>query len=99
MNFYKFGKPERMWLSSNLHLVVFMAHPEYRLPENVPGPFYVTDNCIDCDMCRDKAPTVFRREESLGGSVVFRQPETVEELTLAVEALEDCPVEAIGNDG
>ena len=77
----------------------FMADKNNRLPQNVPGPWYVDSNCIDCDLCRETAPTVFRRDEDNGNSVVFHQPETEEERKLAEEAKEGCPVEAIGNDG
>lgn len=73
-----------------------MATPELRLPENVPGAFYVTSECIDCDLCRENAPTVFRRHDTIGFTVAYHQPETPEERALAVEGLQCCPVEAIG---
>lgn len=76
-----------------------MADKTHRFSENVPGAYYVTEDCIDCDMCRVAAPLVFHRDESLGFSVVYRQPVTEEERTQADEALESCPVEAIGSDG
>ena len=76
-----------------------MADHNSRLPQNAAGPWYVDSNCIDCDLCRETAPTVFRRDEDNGNSVVFHQPETEEERKLAEEAKEGCPVEAIGSDG
>ncbi len=76
-----------------------MPDSKDRLPQNVPGPWYVDSNCIDCDLCRETAPSVFRRDDDAGNSVVFHQPETEEELHLAQEAMAGCPVEAIGNDG
>ena len=36
-----------------------MANLEKRLPENVPGDFFVDSTCIDCDACRQIAPAVF----------------------------------------
>lgn len=36
-----------------------MANPRKRVPENVPGDFYVDSTCIDCDACRQIAPSVF----------------------------------------
>jgi len=33
-----------------------MADPTAKLPENVPGRYYVDTQCIDCDVCRDVAP-------------------------------------------
>ena len=76
-----------------------MADLNSRLPENVPGAFYITRECIDCDMCRETAPSVFRRDDDIGFSVAFHQPETEAERQQAEEALRGCPVEAIGNNG
>jgi ferredoxin len=76
-----------------------MADPANKLPENVPGRFYVDDQCIDCDACRETASEFFRRNEDKGYSYVYRQPKTPEEEALCQEAKEGCPVEAIGDDG
>jgi ferredoxin len=76
-----------------------MANRNEKNPGNVPGPFYVDNTCIDCDMCREIAPASFRRDDDFGMSVVFRQPETDEELAQAREALESCPTNTIGDDG
>ncbi|HEV2763617.1 MAG TPA: ferredoxin [Pyrinomonadaceae bacterium] len=76
-----------------------MAEPTDRVPENVPGRYYVDTQCIDCDVCRDTAPENFTRADSNGYSYVFRQPRDEEERALCEEALMACPVEAIGNDG
>jgi ferredoxin len=76
-----------------------MASKENKYPENVPGKFYVDDNCIDCDLCRETAPASFTRQDDGGYSYVYKQPETEEEIAKAIEAMEGCPVEAIGNDG
>jgi ferredoxin len=76
-----------------------MANPADRLPQNVPGRFYVDAQCIDCDLCRETAPNVFARHEESGYSFVYRQPLTPDDVALAEEALQGCPVEAIGHDG
>lgn len=76
-----------------------MATLSERLPQNVPGRFYVDSSCIDCDRCRDDAPDFFRRDAEVGMTVVIRQPETLEEIRQAQEALEGCPTESIGNVG
>lgn len=76
-----------------------MAIPADRLPQNVPGPWYVDAQCIDCDLCRETAPAIFGRHDETGFSFVQRQPVTPEELAAAQEAREGCPVEAIGDDG
>ena len=76
-----------------------MARIEERLPENTEGDFYVDQSCIDCDLCRETAPANFMRNEEECFSFVFKQPETPEEEMLCKDALDNCPVEAIGNDG
>lgn len=76
-----------------------MAELENKYENNVTGKFYVDDQCIDCDLCRSTAPDNFRTEEDLGFSYVYKQPENEEEDELCVEAMENCPVEAIGDDG
>lgn len=76
-----------------------MANKGAKEPENVPGKYYVDTQCIDCDVCRVTAPKNFLREEDKGYSYVCRQPENDEEEALCKEAMDSCPVEAIGNDG
>ena len=76
-----------------------MADKEEKWAENVEGKSYVDEQCIDCDLCRETSPTNFTREEDGGYSYVFKQPENDDELELCIEAMEGCPVEAIGNDG
>ncbi|HQU08609.1 MAG TPA: ferredoxin [Opitutales bacterium] len=63
------------------------------------GKFYVDEQCIDCDLCRETAPNFFTRNDASGHSYVFKQPETQEDAELCREALEGCPVDAIGEDG
>ncbi|MDG2486995.1 MAG: ferredoxin [Roseibacillus sp.] len=53
--------------------------------------------CIDCDLCRETAPENFTREEDEGYSYVCKQPENQKEEELCREAMEGCPVEAIGD--
>ena len=76
-----------------------MADREDRNPENTPGKFYVDSQCIDCDLCRETAPANFTRADDEGYSYVYKQPATEDERAQCVEAMEGCPVEAIGNDG
>lgn len=76
-----------------------MAEKDEKWPENVKGKFYVDEQCIDCDLCRETAPDFFSRNEDGGYSFVHKQPETPEDEELCMEALEGCPVEAIGDDG
>jgi ferredoxin len=76
-----------------------MANKDDRYPDNVSGQFYVDTQCIDCDVCRVTAPNNFQRQEDKGYSYVFKQAENDEEAAQCQEAMDSCPVEAIGNDG
>ena len=76
-----------------------MADKDTRYADNAAGKFYVDESCIDCDACRDLAPRFFKRNDEGGFSYVYRQPENDEESQSCQEALEGCPVEAIGDDG
>ena len=76
-----------------------MADKESKYEDNVPGTYYVDEECINCDACREIAPNNFTRNEDEGYSYVYKQPKTQEEEELCAEALEGCPVEAIGDDG
>jgi len=75
-----------------------MADPNDKFEDNVPGRFYVDSTCIDCDVCRDTAPDNFTRNDEGQYSFVCKQPQTQEEQDLCAEALQACPVEAIGTD-
>ena len=76
-----------------------MADPRDKVPDSTPGAFYVDTQCIDCDVCRVTAPGNFQRNEEKGYSYVSRQPENPEEKAQCQEAMDCCPVEAIGDDG
>ena len=76
-----------------------MADAENKYPQNAEGAYYVDDQCIDCDLCRETAPSFFTRHDEGGYSYVAKQPTSEEEVAQCMEALEGCPVEAIGNDG
>ncbi|MDE2681754.1 MAG: ferredoxin [Verrucomicrobiota bacterium] len=76
-----------------------MAEKENKYEDNAAGKYYCDEECIDCDLCRETAPENFKRNEDGGYSFVYKQPENAEEEALCVEAMEGCPVEAIGSDG
>jgi ferredoxin len=67
-------------------------------PENVPGKYYVNENCIASDFCVAVAPANFKMDVS-GHAYVFKQPSTPEEERQCQEALAGCPVSAICEDG
>jgi ferredoxin len=50
-------------------------------------------------LCRETAPANFKRNDEGGHSYVYKQAESPEEEALCKDAMEGCPVEAIGNDG
>jgi ferredoxin len=76
-----------------------MADTTDKVDGQAPGSYYVDSNCIDCDVCRETAPANFEANEDEGFSFVCKQPENEEEEAQCREALEACPVEAIGDDG
>jgi len=76
-----------------------MADVDDKVEGSVDGKYYVDSSCIDCDVCRTTAPNNFQANEDEGFSFVFKQPENDEEEEQCQEALEACPVEAIGDDG
>lgn len=75
-----------------------MANLSDRIPNNVPGQYYVDTSCIDCDQCRVQAPDFFARDDN-GFSYVIRQPATADEVNLLEEVIAGCATSSIGNDG
>lgn len=70
-----------------------------RYPLNVPGKYYINDQCTDCDLCRETAPMIFARDDKAGHSYTLRQPQTPEEIALCQECVEGCPTEGVSDDG
>jgi ferredoxin len=75
-----------------------MSDQPQKHPQNVPGRFYVTEDCLACETCQQVAPNNFRYGEN-GLSFVFSQPSSPEEEKQCQEAVTDCPMEAVRNDG
>jgi glyoxylase-like metal-dependent hydrolase (beta-lactamase superfamily II)/ferredoxin len=71
-----------------------VASPQQRLPENVPGDFFVDSTCIDCDTCSQLAPDIFRDHGDQCS--VHHQPDTDDEVRRAMMALVACPTGSIG---
>jgi len=71
-----------------------MANIQLRLPENVPGDFFVDATCIDCDTCSELAPGIFRDHGDQCS--VYQQPANEVETRLAMMALVACPTGSIG---
>lgn len=76
-----------------------MADLSTKWKDNVAGKIFVDQSCIACDACVLSAPHNFTMNESDGHAYVKKQPTTPEEEAACKEAIEGCPVEAIGNNG
>jgi ferredoxin len=79
-----------------------MSELKNKYPRNVAGKFYVDNQCIDCDCCRELASKNFSRvdDEAYDEAYYFvcKQPENEQEERDCRMALDACPVEAIGID-
>ncbi len=73
-----------------------MARLSERLPDNVPGDFFVDTTCIDCDLCRQLAPGTFARADRAAQSYVHHQPAADDDRHRALMALVTCPTASIG---
>jgi len=67
--------------------------------ENVPGPYYVDNECIACELCVTIASDNFKMANDRPQAYVFKQPENDQEKDACDDAMGACPVDAIGNDG
>ncbi len=76
-----------------------MADKKNKYTQNVSGCYYVDKECICCDACTLAAPDFFILDEEEGHAYVVKQPQSQEDRDACEEALEACPVEAIGSDG
>lgn len=76
-----------------------MADVSNKYSDNAPGKWYVDNQCILCSLCSEIAPANFKEAEAGDHDFVYKQPENEEEEKLCLEAMQQCPVEAIGNDG
>ena len=76
-----------------------MADKDNKYPENIKGRYYVDKECIACDACVLAAPDNFGMDENDGHAFVKKQPLSEAEEDQCRDAMEGCPVEAIGNNG
>ena len=75
-----------------------MADKASKLPENVPGPWYVDNTCTPCRVCLEEAPNLLKYNDDETYVYFYKQPEGAEELAAAENAAAVCPQNAIGND-
>jgi len=76
-----------------------MADPDDKVPENVPGKYYVDSSCIICSLCPELAPENFAEAPDGTHDYVYKQPENEEEEAACQDAMAQCPVNSIGDDG
>lgn len=72
-----------------------MANRAQSYPENQPGPWFVDQRCIDCDVCRQLAGATFAAADD--HSFVKQQPAAGDSQRDALRALLACPTGAIGS--
>lgn len=73
-----------------------MADNKHKSIGNVPGPWFVDENCIACGRCVGEADELFQL--GVDFSHVIKQPETEAEEALMESARDACPVHAIGKE-
>lgn len=76
-----------------------MAKKNKKYAKNVSGKYYVDQSCIACDSCTAIASDFFKMNDEEGYAYVQAQPILKEDTNQCEDALEACPVFAIGNDG
>ncbi|MBT4791529.1 MAG: ferredoxin [Halobacteriovoraceae bacterium] len=76
-----------------------MADKSAKWKLNTTGKYYVDDQCIACDACCVEAPGFFFMNDDEGHAYVGKQPHSSGELEDCENALQACPVAAIGSDG
>ena len=72
-----------------------MMEDSQKLPENIAGKYYTTEECDGCAYCAAVAPDNFEFNKPTNTYFVGKQPVDAEEEELVREAKEDCPVDAI----
>lgn len=76
-----------------------MADKTSKVEKNVPGRWYVDTNCMGCGMCQGIAPANVAFEPGYEFAYISKQPDNPDEEAALAQAADQCPAEAIGNDG
>jgi ferredoxin len=78
-----------------------MADKTKIVPQNVPGKWYVDEDCTPCHTCMsvEGIGCLLKYNEDESKVYFHKQPSTPEEEQLAEEALSVCPTQCIGKDG
>jgi ferredoxin len=70
-----------------------------KMPQNVPGRFYVDGNCINCSLCVEIAGQLFETNQDEGYEYIKRQPRDAAERELVEEVIQLCPADAVQDNG
>lgn len=76
-----------------------MANVAEKWEDSIPGNYYVDKSCIFCNLCMEVAPKNFKESDQGDHDIVYKQPASEEEFMQCKDAVEQCPVEAIGTNG
>ena len=79
-----------------------MADKNNKVPQNVPGPWYVDQElCTPCRTCMEVAGAdrIIKYNDDETKVYFHKQPDGAEESAIAKETLDVCPQQAIANDG
>jgi len=76
-----------------------MADRSSKVEKSVPGKWYIDTNCIACGLCAEIAPENAALDPGEDFAHVKKQPATPDEEKAMVQAADECPTQAIGNDG
>ncbi|MFW6266382.1 MAG: ferredoxin [Halanaerobiales bacterium] len=76
-----------------------MAKLELKYPENKAGAYFVDKSCIVCGQCVNMAPKNFSFLRGDKHAYVCKQPSNKMEKKKCEKAVNECPVQAIGNNG
>lgn len=76
-----------------------MSMPAMKLQENVPGKYYVTNECNGCGVCFSQALQNFMYSNDSTYYFVYQQPANAREEEDVLRAMETCPMNCIKDDG
>jgi ferredoxin len=78
-----------------------MADKNDKIPENVPGKYYVDKTCVPCHTCMEVegAGALLKYNDDQTYVYFHAQPTDEAQVKIAEDSLAICPTGAIGNDG
>lgn len=76
-----------------------MPTPGMKLQDNVPGKYYVTDECNGCGVCFSQALQNFMYSNDSTYYFIYQQPIDAGEEEDIRHAIELCPMNCIKDDG